>query len=157
MSKLRYCTVIGMLFLLVACRNNSMVYNKAFTFKDKVWAQDVKPVFEFEISDTSHFYTMQITIRVTTGYDYSNLWMFVHSKAPNGETGREPYEMKITNPDGSWAGKTSGTIVENSFYFRNRKFPQKGKYRFTFEQGITEKTANNVMDISCSIYREEKQ
>ncbi len=63
----------------------------------------------------------------------------------------------IANPDGSWAGKKSGTIVEQQLTFPHRKFPQKGWYIFTFEQGVTEETVKEILDISYTVERDEKQ
>lgn len=151
MSKFIVISLFSSALLFTACSDNNVLYTKAYTFKNNTWEQDVKPVFKVEIKDTSLYYTMNVTIRITTDYLNSNLWFFMHSKAPNGETGREPYEVKVANPDGSWSGKTTGTIVENTVSFKHRKFPQKGIYYFTFEQGITEKTITNIMDISCSV------
>lgn len=156
MKVLRNSWILILLVSLVSC-GKTPVYTKSYSFKNNTWEQDVKPVFKVEISDTSVYYTIQVMIRTTTDYGFNNLWFFVHSKTPNGQVGREPYEMKIANPDGTWAGKTFGTIVENTVYFKHRKFPEKGMYTFTFEQGITEEVAANVMDISFSLIEDDKQ
>ncbi|MDR0801596.1 gliding motility lipoprotein GldH [Fluviicola sp.] len=147
---------VGLIVVLCAC-GETPLYNKSYSFKNNAWEQNVKPVFQATIPDTTHFYTIQITIRTTTDYAFNNLWFFIHSKTPQGQTGREPVEMKIANPDGSWIGEASGTIVENTVYFKHRKFPQKGNYTFTFEQGITEQSARNVMDISFAVIRDPNQ
>lgn len=149
---------IAVVLIAVLCScGDTPLYNKSYSFKNNAWEQNVKPVFQVPVPDTTDFYTIQITIRTTTDYAFNNLWFFIHSKTPQGQTGREPVEMKIANPDGSWIGEASGTIVENTVYFRHRKFPQKGNYTFTFEQGITEKTASNVMDISFAVIRDPNQ
>jgi hypothetical protein len=74
--------------------------------------------------------------------------LYLNTKAPNGEKGREPYQMIISNPDGTWYGNKSGSIVENKINFNRRKFPKKGKYVFTVEQGVTEKVLDEVLDIT---------
>lgn len=150
MKALKNSWILVLLVLICSC-GDSPLYNKSYSFANNAWEQDVKPVFKVNISDTSAVYTVQITLRTTTDYGYNNLWFFIHSKTPKGQVGREPVEVKIANPDGSWIGETSGTIVENTVYFRHVKFPQKGNYIFTFEQGITEQSAKNVMDISYAV------
>ncbi len=109
------------------------------------------------ISDTSQAYDIQITLRTSTDYAYNNLWFFLHSRTPNGQTGREPIEVKIAHPDGTWVGEKSGTIVTTKLGFSKRKFPQKGWYIFTFEQGITEQTAGEILDISYTVVPSSKQ
>lgn len=135
------------LLVLTACKDNAM-YNKSFAFKNNEWKQSVKPSFVFEVKDTSTAYNFIIAIRTTTSYKYSNLWMYLNTKAPDGEKGREPYQMIIANPDGTWYGKKSGSIVENRINFNRRKFPKKGKYTFTIEQGVTEKVLDEILDIT---------
>lgn len=113
--------------------------------------QNVKPTFNVDIQDTSNAYNFIFTLRTTTEYKYSNLWIYLNTSTPDGQKVREPFEIKITNPDGTWIGKKTGTIVENTIYFRNKKMPRTGKYLFTLEQGITESLIDEVMDISLIV------
>jgi gliding motility-associated lipoprotein GldH len=133
------------------------LYTKSYSFKNNQWKQHVKPVFHVAIPDTTNYYNITITLRTTTDYAYSNLWFFLHSKAPKGQTGREPIQLEIAHPDGSWVGEKSGTIVTTTASFKHRKFPQKGRYVFTFEQGITQEIADEVIDISYTVELDENQ
>lgn len=136
--------------ILAGCTGAAM-YEKSYDFENKEWAQNVKPSFSVDIKDTTKAYTFIITLRTTTEYKFSNLWVYLNSTTPDGQKVREPYEIKITNPDGSWAGKKTGTIVENSIYFKNRKLPKAGKYVFVIEQGITESKIDEVIDIGLLV------
>jgi gliding motility-associated lipoprotein GldH len=113
----------------------------------------VKPVFKVDIQDTSILYDFVVTIRTTTDYAYNNLWVFLSTKPPHGQEVREPYEIKTTYPDGNWIGKKTGTVVEHELIFKRRKVPFKGLYTFTFEQAITQKTVDEVLDISMEVKR----
>jgi xanthine/CO dehydrogenase XdhC/CoxF family maturation factor len=73
--------------------------------------------------------------------------MFMKTIAPDGSTGREPIQMYITNPDGSWVGTKSGSTVETPLYFKARKMPMKGKYTFILEQGITDSKVTDILDL----------
>lgn len=145
-----------MLFLLGACGEAPM-YTKSYSFANNTWTQEVKPQFKVSIPDTTNYYTIEITLRTTTDYAYNNLWFFIHSKPPQGEVGREPVEIKLARPDGSWIGEKSGTVVSTSVFYRHKKFPQKGDYFFTFEQGITEDAVRNVMDITYTVTQDPKK
>jgi gliding motility-associated lipoprotein GldH len=129
----------------------SALYEKTFDFNENRWAQNIKPTFSVDIKDTSKTYNFVITLRTTTEYKFSNLWIFLNTTTPEGQKVREPYEIKITNPDGSWSGKKTGTIVETSIYFRNKKMPLPGKYTFVLEQGITESLIDEVIDIGLFV------
>ncbi len=104
-----------------------------------------------DIQDTSILYDFVVTIRTTTDYAYNNLWVFLNTKPPHGQEVREPYEIKTTFPDGNWIGNKTGTVVEHELIFKRRKVPSKGMYIFTFEQAITQKTVDEVLDISMEV------
>jgi len=142
--------LMTLLFLFASC-DETAYYQKSFGFKNNMWSQDVKPKFEVEFQDTIKLYDFVLTLRTTTDYKYSNLWIFLNSTPPVGESVREPYEIKTTFPDGSWIGKETGTIVEHQLVFKRRRLPFKGKYKFTVEQAITEKTVDEVLDISLRV------
>lgn len=139
------------LLLIFASCDETAYYQKSFGFKNNMWSHDVKPKFEVEFQDTSKIYDFVLTLRTTTDYKYSNLWIFLNSTPPVGESVREPYEIKTTFPDGSWIGKETGTIVEHQLVFKRRRLPYKGKYKFVVEQAITEKTVDEVLDISLRV------
>lgn len=138
---------------LISC-SESPYYEKVYSFDNNEWKQDQKSVFRVNIDDTSSVYRFVLTLRTTTEYENSNLWLFWTSKTPLNEEVREPFEMKITNPDGSWIGKNTGTIVENQLTFADRKISVPGEYVFTIEQAVTKPVLGEVLDIGLSIYKQ---
>lgn len=148
MRKLGYLTLL--VFLVQSC-TEAVFYEKSYSFKNNAWDQRVKPAFKVVVTDTSKLYDFVITFRNTTDYEYSNCWIYLNTITPNKEKAREPFEIKITNPDGTWIGNKSGTVVENMLYFRQRKFPQKGSYYFRLEQGVIQESLDDVLDIGFRI------
>lgn len=145
-----FVLTIAIGFLLTSC-GEAPYYEKVVSFKNNKWGVNEKPTFNVEIDDTSALYDFVLTLRTTTEYKYNNLWIFWNTKTPTGENVREPFELKITAPDGSWLGKNSGTIVENQIHFRQRKIAPKGTYTFVLEQGITEEYIDNVLDVDLKV------
>lgn len=137
--------------MLVSSCVEAPTFEKSYAFEDEQWDQKVKPSFTLEIKDIEKEYDFVLTVRTTTDYKYSNLWIYWNTTTPDGEKAREPFEIKITNPDGSWIGKKTGTIVENSLYFKRRKMPVKGKYIFVLEQGITSSKIDEILDVSLLV------
>lgn len=137
---------------LVSCSERPY-YEKVYSFKNNEWKQDQKSVFKVTIDDTTAIYRFVLTLRTTSDYKNSNVWLFWNSKTPQEENVREPFELKITNPDGSWIGKNSGTIVENQLTFADRKIPIAGEYIFTIEQAVTEEKLSDVLDIGLSVFK----
>lgn len=141
---------VACIYVLSSC-SDAAVFEKSFSFANEKWDQRVKPTFVIPIQDTSKMYDFTLTVRSTTDYKYSNLWVFMNTKTPNGEVAREPFEIKTTYPDGTWIGKKTGTIVEHILHFKRRKLPQKGNYIFKLEQGITKNVVDEVLDISLIV------
>ncbi len=137
-------------FLLVSCGEQPM-YEKVYSFEGKEWKQDVKPEYVVKVNDISKEYDFTLSLRTTTDYKYNNLWVFMKTISPDGTTAREPFEIHITNPDGSWIGNKTGTIVETPLYFKRRKLPQAGEYTFIIEQGITESVIDEVLDLGFRV------
>lgn len=135
---------------IVSCQD-TQTYEKSYAFENKEWPQNVKPSFTVDIQDTTKAYDFVITLRTTTEYKYSNLWIFLNTTTPDGQKAREPFEIMTTNPDGTWIGKKTGTIVEHALMFKRRKLPLKGKYVFVIEQGITDSKVDQVLDIGLQV------
>jgi gliding motility-associated lipoprotein GldH len=138
---------IGLIAICVSCRKTTF-YEKAVSFEGKEWTRNLKPSFTVDIKNIEQEYDFTLSLRTTTDYKYSNLWVFLKTIAPDGTTAREPFEIVLANPDGSWVGNKSGTIVETPLSFTKRKLPLKGKYKFIVEQGITNSEVDEVLDIS---------
>lgn len=148
---MRNTLYLGVLVLLLSACTDEVFYEKSYSFKNNEWDQRVKPTFKVEIKDTSKLYDFVITFRNTTDYSFSNCWIYLNSITPDKQKAREPFEIKITNPDGTWIGNKSGTIVENMLYFRQRKFPLAGTYFFRLEQGVIQESLEDVLDIGLRI------
>lgn len=142
-----------LIFSLISC-SETPYYEKVYSFDNNEWKQDQKSVFKVNIDDTSSVYQFVLTVRTTTEYKFNNVWLFWTSETPLKDKVREPFEIKITNPDGSWIGKNSGTVVENQITFAGRKIAIPGEYKFTIEQAVTEQSLDDVLDIGLSIYKE---
>ena len=138
------------ILVLVSCGKQPL-YEKVHTFDGRIWPQDLTAFHSVEVADTTRLYNVTITLRTTTDYKFSNLWIFLSTALPGGKTERMPYEFRIANEDGSWIGNKTGTIVETEITFGSRSFPAKGTYNFTIEQGITQSTIDEVLDIGLRV------
>lgn len=145
-----------MVMMLFSC-SESPHYEKTYSFDNKTWEQNISLKHEVDIQDIDKEYDIILSLRTTTDFKYNNLWVFMKVTAPDGSTGREPFEFKISNPDGSWIGTKTGTIVETPLHFRRRKLPMKGKYTFELEQGITESKVDEILDVIFTVELAKKE
>jgi gliding motility-associated lipoprotein GldH len=154
MTKIKFIInyiLLGFGILLLNACSETPFYNKTFSIQGGVWKQQMRPKFNVKIDDINAKYNFILTVRTTTDYSFSNLWMFLNSKGPKNISGRESFEIKIAKPDGSWIGEKSGSIVENRLLFKQRKLNEKGFYSFELEQGVTLEELKNVIDIGLII------
>jgi len=156
MKLLRNSFFLALSLLLSAC-GETPLYEEVYSFDGREWAQDVKPSYEVEIEDIDKEYDFTLSLRTSTDYGYSNLWVFMKTISPDGATAREPFEIQITNTDGSWVGEKSGSVVTTNLYFKKRKLPMKGKYKFIIEQGITKSNVGEVHDLTFQVDEAKKE
>lgn len=149
--QIRNSILIILLSVLLFSCGEQPFYEKVVAFDNREWKLDVKPTFEFDVKDISKSYDFTLALRTSTDYQYSNVWIFMKTITPDGTIAREPFEILITNDDGSWVGEKSGSVVTTPLYFRSRKLPKKGKYTFIIEQGITESKVDQVLDLTFTV------
>lgn len=134
-----------------SCSNDTL-FDQVENFQSKTWVQDDQIVFEVDVQDTIQPFDFEITLRTSTDYAYSNLWMYISSKAPDNVTSKVAQRINIARPDGSWIGKASGTIVESKLIYKTQSFPYKGKYTFTIKQATQMEKISGVLDLGLRIY-----
>jgi gliding motility-associated lipoprotein GldH len=149
--KSKIVLLVILAFVALSSCDKKPHYDKTFAFKDKTWDQRNMPEFVVPITDTNQLYDFILTIRTTTDYKFSNLWIFLNTTTPTGIKAREPFQIRMANDDGTWIGSKTGTVVENKLLFKRRKFPDKGKFKFVIEHGITEEKVKEVMDIGLRV------
>jgi gliding motility-associated lipoprotein GldH len=120
---------------LISC-NKNVVYSKYERIdENKGWAARKLIDFEAELTDTNQLYNVYINIRNAENYPYRNLFMFLHTTYPNGQTAVDTIECILADEQGHWLGKGMGDLYDNSILFKkNARFKQEGKYKFSFEQ-----------------------
>ena len=127
------------------------LFEKVYSFENRVWTLDQKPEFKLEVTDTTALYDISLTLRTTTDYKFNNLWIFLNTTLPDGQSERLPFQIRISNEDGSWIGNKTGSVVETSLDFPARKLPVKGEYSFIVEQAVTQSQVDEVLDIGLRV------
>ncbi|MCE2713648.1 MAG: gliding motility lipoprotein GldH, partial [Cryomorphaceae bacterium] len=84
-----------MAVLLVMGCEEAPTFEKTYAFENHQWQQNVKPSFTVDIVDVEKEYDFILTLRTTTDYKYSNLWVYMSTTTPDVQKAREPFEIKI--------------------------------------------------------------
>ena len=138
------------LIVLSSCGEQAY-YDDVYSFEDDQWDKTYTAVFKVPVEDTTYRFKFSISLRTTTEYAYSNLWVYILSTAPDGSTSKVAQKLPLARPDGSWIGNESGTVVQTEVSFAAKHFPLKGDYKFELLNATQQESLDHVLDIGLRI------
>jgi len=148
--------VVLAFFLLTACTSNAL-FDENLAVDQQGWESRQMARFEVDVADTTANYAFYINIRHMEDYRFSNLYVFLHTRFPNGTQTKDTIECVLAKPDGEWLGKGTGSIRENTILLNPAlRFPVAGKYVFEIEQAMREEKLNGIHDIGLRIVKDNE-
>jgi gliding motility-associated lipoprotein GldH len=124
------------LFILTGC-DKTLIYEENVPIQDEVWKVDAPITFAVEVSDTISPCNFYLNVRHGDAYPFSNLFVFLNTRFPNGKFARDTVELMLQSPEGKWTGSGLGDMFDNQILFkRGLRFPLKGTYVFKLEQAM---------------------
>jgi gliding motility-associated lipoprotein GldH len=126
-------------------------FDEAYSFEDNSWSETDTAHFEIDVNDTIQPFNFIITLRTSTQYQFSNIWVYVIAEAPDSTKSKVAQRIPLARPDGSWIGRVSGTIVESRLKFDSKPFPIKGEYSFDIVNATQQERLDEVLDISLRV------
>ena len=147
--------IIGVCIVLACARCSSSNFSKRTVIPNAEWALENRVAFDVPIDDTLNGYVFGIGLRHLENYRYSNLFVFLHTRMPNGNITHDTIECTLATPEGRWIGKSSGSMRDLVVPLNeNLRFPLTGTYHFEIEQAMREPVLKGISDIGLYI---EKQ
>lgn len=138
-------------FAFSSC-NFSSVYNENVIVEDAKWYKDEAIRFEVMIADSLSNYNFYLNLRNTTDYRYSNLYIFLMTRFPNGNMTRDTIECVLADMKGRWLGKGWSNLKENNILLKKHlQFPLNGKYVFFIQQAMRVDTLEGIHDVGLQI------
>ena len=145
-------SVYLVLTILITSCNQNTVYTKYTTIPEDGWSKSNKLSFDIDIQDNNALNNVYLTVRHADSYPFSNLFLFLNTTYPNGKHSIDTLECILANPKGEWLGDGTGDIFDNKILVKkNVRFPEIGKYTFTFEQGMRNNPLPLIMDFGMVI------
>jgi gliding motility-associated lipoprotein GldH len=147
----QFLMIVSLLWLMPACSNDA--FFEEFRKTDgETWHMNDLKEFPVYINDTAATYRLIFTIRNTTDYEYSNLYIFFTSIAPGQILTRDTIECLLADRYGRWLGKGFGKIRENRFLIKdNLFFPETGEYLFTLGQAMRSESLKGIADVGLRL------
>ncbi|MCF6365742.1 MAG: gliding motility lipoprotein GldH [Bacteroidales bacterium] len=143
---------ISALFLTLASCNNNVVISENRKVESEIWEIDEDIEFKAEITDINKFCNFYIEININEDFLTNNLWLFIRTQSPSGNTQNDTLQYYIADETGKWYGTKSGKIIKNKFLYKsNIRFPEKGIYTFNLMHGMREKDLPKISEIGIKI------
>ena len=115
-------------FLLCSCENN-VIKSEYRSLDGAVWNKDEVLQFTFSEMDTLQEHDIYINVRNDNSFAYSNLFIIAALTSPEGRIVKDTLEYVMAEPDGTWLGKGSGSLKENTLWYKEDiVFPTSGVY-----------------------------
>lgn len=137
---------------LTACDRNRVFENSKEIGKE--WRKDSLARFEVNIDDTLSTNSIYVSLRNASSYPFSNIYLFVTTVAPSGAYVRDTMECILADDTGKWLGKGFAKYWDGRFAMRkNVKFPEKGVYTFTIQQGMRLEDLPGIQNVGIRVER----
>jgi gliding motility-associated lipoprotein GldH len=132
-----------------------MVFEENVKIPEYKWDTENIIHFDVSINDTVSSHNIYVNIRNSAKYEYSNLYLFIETKAPNGNSLKDTFEITLADHYGKWYGRGAGSAYSLQTPFKtNIRFPYRGIYSFDIEQAMWDKELPGITDVGLRI---EKQ
>jgi gliding motility-associated lipoprotein GldH len=143
---------ISMVVLLLSCGKDNIVYNDYFNLTDSSWSHTDSVLFKWTINDTAAVYNIDLQLRASSSYKWSNIFIFSDVFFPNSKARRDTFEFFLADTKGHWIGERSGLIVDYSFsLYKKIRFPLVGEYKFYIQQAMRDTVLNEILDVGIKI------
>jgi gliding motility-associated lipoprotein GldH len=143
--------LITIILVGLSCDKNR-VYDHLVNIPSEGWAADKTMEFDVPVNDSKKSYDILLHLRNSGDYKYSNIWLFIETRSPGGNTLRDTMEIKLADDNGRWKGKGIGNIHELLVpYKQNILFPDRGIYHIIITQAMREEALKHVLNIGLRL------
>lgn len=132
-----------MILVLIACIcvwscDNNYVFDE-YQSVNKRWNKDSILSFKVEVPDTITPYNVYINLRNNKDYKFSNLYLIVSTKFPNGKIIMDTLEYRMAKPNGEFLGTGFSDIKENKLWYKEHViFHELGAHEFGIQHAMRE-------------------
>ena len=146
-------TVAFLLSLILFSCDGNKIFEEYIEVENADWKKENIANFSFVIEDTISAHNLYLNVRNTGDYPYSNLYMFVKIKGPDGNFNVDTVNCKLADNRGEWLGKGVGDLWDLKIpYIGAFKFAQSGEYNVSFEQAMrVEDGLKGITDVGLRV------
>ncbi len=152
---IKFFVIAVVVWAFAACSNNSLFF-QTVEIPETGWYKDQAARFDVTVDDTLTGYDFYFIVRNDNSYRFSNLFVFLNTRLPNGNKTRDTIELVLADNYGKWLGKGWGAVKENKLLLKKSlRFPLKGKYEFFVQQAMRVDTLKGITDVGLQLTKSE--
>lgn len=117
------------------------------------WASSSKPVFHFDVKDTSSNYLVYFLFRHADAYEYNNVWIKLNSSLPGDSAARtERFDVPLA-ANNRWLGSGMDDIFDHRvlLYPEPVKFIKPGSYAVMVEHDMRIESLDHVFNVGLRL------
>ena len=135
---------------IISCSHNEIFF-EYHSFNNSEWSRENPAVFRVNIEDNLHPYNLSVELRNNNSYAFSNIWLFVEYKMPDGISRKDTINAELADVYGKWYGKGLSLYNLSIPYETSYLYPDTGVYVYTIYQGMRENTLKGISDIGFKV------
>lgn len=152
-------TAVMLWVILITMRSCTPLelYEKSVALPAQQWKSDYRPVFAFNIKDTTARYEVSLVLRHRDRYHYNNIWLRFTMTDPQGKNVSFDADLPLGTNENGWLGAGMDDIYEHRLSLQ-RELLEKGvslrhagAYRFSIEQLMREDPLEEVMNVGIRV------
>ena len=141
---------------IVSCSHKEIFF-EYHSFANTEWNRDEPVVFSVKIEDNSQPYDVSIELRNNDAYPFSNIWLFVDYKTPDGNSRADTIGADLADVYGKWYGKGLSLYSLSIPYETAVLFPDTGTYIYSIHQGMRENPLKGISDIGMKVSKKSSK
>ena len=118
------------------------------------WSADSVIRWSVRVTDITQPYTIDLGLRHSSSYDFSNLYLIVSIQGPNGAQVVDTLSFPLASGQGEWYGKGFADTKDLVLPYRTQaQFADTGEYLFTLQHGMRQDPLEGIKQLSLELYR----
>ena len=143
------------LIAFTSCGPN-YIFDEEKIIADSNWTYSDSLVFQFDISDTTKVYNLNLEVEHETAYRHQNLYVQIATLFPSKKRNEQVLSLELANKYGAWLGDCNSencsllVPLQQQIYFQ-----EIGTYDFVLKQFMRESSVNGVQKFALKIEETE--
>ena len=89
----------------LSCSRENIVFNEFRDLPNSNWSYLDTLNFDVSIADTLNNFDVDLQLRTSTDYKWSNMYLYAEIDFPNGKSRSDTFQLFITDKKGHWIGE----------------------------------------------------